>query len=165
MSTIIVQPDGQAHPGSHLDAAAQHRSDRLAMATAEDMEKALAFLSVIDPEAFEIAFTAVRPRADATTEDADQAHDDEEPIPVCRHCGAPAGIFLAHGPGWQHFRGDAATSGRHEIYEPGHPAAVRLAPPRRGPGRPLARKHRPAPRTLRRGAGQPSSSPSAAAPA
>jgi hypothetical protein len=124
MSPIIVQPDGQAHPGSHLDAAAQQRSDRLAEAT-EDMEKALAFLSVIDPEAFEIALTAVRPRADATTEDADRAYDDEEPIPVCRHCGALAGIFLLNGPGWQDFRGDAATSGTQEIYDPGHPAEAR----------------------------------------
>ena len=49
MSTIIVQPGSQAHPASSLDAAARHRSDRLAKATAEDMEKALAFLSVIDP--------------------------------------------------------------------------------------------------------------------
>jgi hypothetical protein len=122
MSTIIVQPDGRAHPASRLDAAARHRSDRLARATAEDMEKALAFLSVIDPEAFEIALTAVRSRADASQEAA--APDDEEPIPVCRHCGAPAGIFLAHGPGWQHFRGDDATSGTHQIYDPGHPAAV-----------------------------------------
>ena len=95
MPTIIVQPDGRAHPGSHLDTAARHRSDRLAEASAEDMEKALAFLSMIDPVAFEIAFTAVRPRADETTEDADKTPDDEEPIPVCRHCGAPVGIFLA----------------------------------------------------------------------
>lgn len=125
MSTIIVQPDGQAHPASRLDAAARHRSDRLAEASAEDMEKALAFLSVIDPEAFEIAFTAIRPRAAETTEDEDQDQDqDQEPFPVCRDCGAPAGIFLTHGPGWQHFRGDAATAGTQETYDPGHPVAI-----------------------------------------
>ena len=85
MSTIIVQPDGRAHPASDLDAAARHRSDRLARATAEDMEKALAFLSVIDPEAFEIALTTVTRRAREEDED-----ENEEPFPVCRHCGAPA---------------------------------------------------------------------------
>ena len=44
------------------------------------------FLSVIDPQAFEIAFTAVTPAAlDASTE-------DEEPVPVCRACGARAAL-------------------------------------------------------------------------
>jgi hypothetical protein len=81
------------------------------------MESALAFLSMIDPEAFEIAFTAVAPRAD-------QVPEDEEPIPVCRQCGALVGIFLAHGLQWQHFRGDGTTSGTQEIHDPGHPAQV-----------------------------------------
>ena len=43
---------------------------------------------------------------------------------MCRECGAPVGIFLAHGLRWQHFRGDGATSGTQEIYDPGHPAEV-----------------------------------------
>jgi hypothetical protein len=89
----------------------------LASASIEDMESALAFLSMIDPEAFEIALTAVTARAAETPE-------DEEPFPVCRQCGAPVGIFLAHGLRWQHFRGDGATSGTQEIYTPGHPAEV-----------------------------------------
>ena len=63
MSPIITQPGRQAHLGAQPDAAARQRRDRLARANAEDMESALAFLSMIDPEAFEIAFTAVAPRA------------------------------------------------------------------------------------------------------
>jgi hypothetical protein len=91
------------------------------------MESALAFLSMIDPEAFEIAFTAAGPRVtDVTkvtgvTEDA-EAPEDEEPIPVCRQCGAPVAIFLAHGLRWQHLRGDNATAGTQEICDPVHPA-------------------------------------------
>jgi hypothetical protein len=50
--------------------------------------------------------------------------EDQEPLPLCRQCGAPAGIFLAYGLRWQHFRGDAATTGHHEIYHPGHQAEV-----------------------------------------
>jgi hypothetical protein len=123
MSTIIAQPGRYAHSGQHPDEAARQRRDRLARATAEDMEKALAFLSVIDPEAFEIALTAAAPRADETPEDA-ATPEDEEPLPVCRHCGAPVGIFLTHGLQWQHFRGDGLTSGAQEIYDPGHPAEV-----------------------------------------
>ena len=115
MSTIIAQPGGRAH--SDPDAAARQRRDRLARATAEEMESALAFLSMIDPQAFEIAFTAATPPAGEIPE-------DEEPFPVCRECGTPVGIFLAHGLRWQHFRGDGITSGAQEIYDPGHPAEV-----------------------------------------
>jgi hypothetical protein len=120
MSTIIAQPGRQAHPNS--DAAARQRRDRLARATVEEMESALAFLSMIDPQAFEIAFTAATPPAGEIPED--EVPEDEEPVPVRRECGAPVGIFLAHGLRWQHFRGDGIASGAQEIYDPGHPAEV-----------------------------------------
>jgi len=115
MQTIITQPSQDAHPDP--DAAARQRADQLARATAEQMEAALAYLSMIDPEAFEIAFTA------ATT-DADEIHEDQEAIPVCRRCGGQVGIFLSRGLQWQHFRGDGITSGAQEIYDPGHAAEV-----------------------------------------
>jgi hypothetical protein len=108
------------------------------------VEKALAFLSMIDPEAFEIGLMAAAPRAAGTARTADipegamtagtaeipeipegaATADDEEPLPVCRECGAPVGIFLNRGLQWRHFRGDAATSGTQEVYDPGHPAHV-----------------------------------------
>lgn len=57
MPTIIVPSGNGAH--ANPDQAARHRADRLAKATPEQIETALAYLSAIDPEAFEIAFTAV----------------------------------------------------------------------------------------------------------
>jgi hypothetical protein len=63
MSAIITQPGREAHPDEHPDAAARRRRDRLARANAGDMEAALAFLGMIDPEAFEIALTAAAPHA------------------------------------------------------------------------------------------------------
>jgi hypothetical protein len=136
MPPIIAQRGRPGHrePGPHPDALARQRRDRLARATAEDMESALAFLGMIDPEAFEIALTAVAPRGGktpVTLEISGDAEDvvipgdavipeDEEPLPVCRHCGAPVGIFPDRGLRWQHFRGDGATSGTQEIYDPGH---------------------------------------------
>jgi len=114
MPTIIAQPGRHGHP--HPDAAARQRRDQLARATTGQMESALAFLSMIDPEAFEIAFTAV-------TAAADQAEDDEA-IPLCRHCGALVAIFPERGLHWQHFRGDGTTSGIQETYDPGHAAEV-----------------------------------------
>src|SRR6202035_2511115 len=109
MSTIITQPGRQAHLEPDPDAAARRRRDRLARASVEDMESALGFLGMIDPEAFEIAFTAVAPRAGETRETPADTEDpeDEEPVPVCRQCGSRVAIFLTHGLGWQHFRGDA----------------------------------------------------------
>ena len=114
MQTIIAQPDQHAHPNP--DAAARQRRDRLAKATTDQMESALAFLSMIDPEAFEIAFTAVTPAADQP--------EDAEAIPLCRQCGTPVATLPDHGMHWQHSRGDGTTSGIQETYDPGHDAEV-----------------------------------------
>ena len=110
MSTIITHPAQEAHPDR--DAAARRRADRLAKATADQMQAALAYLSMIDSEAFEIAFTAVAPAPDDP--------EDEEPIPLCATCGAPVGIFPEVILNWRHFRGATTTSGIHETYDPGH---------------------------------------------
>jgi len=114
MSTIIAQPAREAHP--RLDAAARHRADRLAKATNDQIQAALAYLSMIDPEAFEIAFTAVGP--------ADDSEGDDEPIPLCTTCGAPVGIFPELTLSWRHYRGDATASGSHHTYDPGHTPEV-----------------------------------------
>ena len=123
MSPMITQsgPDAYVNP----DASARERADRLARATTDQMEAALALLSMLDPEAFEIAFTAVPVAASGDC--------DDEPIPVCRECGGLAGIFPDHGLRWQHFRGDDATSGAQQIYEPGHDPAVTWILPDEGP--------------------------------
>jgi hypothetical protein len=120
MSPMIAQsgPNAYANPDgarAGQDASARKRADRLARATAGQMEAALALLSVLDPEAFEIAFTAVPVASD---------DGDDEPIPVCRECGGLVGIFPDHGLRWQHFRGDGTTSGAQQIYESGHDPAV-----------------------------------------
>jgi hypothetical protein len=111
MSTIITHPAQEAHPDR--DGAARKRADRLAKATADHMEAALAYLSMIDPEAFEIAFTA-----------AAEKSEDEAPVPLCAACGAPVGIFPEVILNWHHFRGDATASGIHETYDPDHASEV-----------------------------------------
>ena len=115
MSTTMTHPAQEAHPDR--DAAARKRADRLAKATSDQMQAALAYLSVIDSEAFEIAFMAVPEAAADDTE-------DEEPIPLCATCGAPVGIFPEVILNWRHFRGATTASGIHETYDPGHAAAV-----------------------------------------
>jgi hypothetical protein len=118
MSPMITQSGPNAYANADgaragLDASARKRADRLTRATTDQMEAALALLSMLDPEAFEIAFTAVL-----------IASDDGEPIPVCRECDGLVGIFPDHGLRWQHFRGDGTTLGAQQIYEPGHDPAV-----------------------------------------
>jgi hypothetical protein len=120
MSLIITQPGAPAQV--HPDEAARKRAERLARATPEQAEAALAFLSVIDPLIFGIAMDAVDQTAAGAPEEEQPA--DQEPVPVCRSCGGQVGIFLDHGLDWEHFRGDGTTSGAQEIYDPGHPAEV-----------------------------------------
>jgi len=115
MSTIITHPAREAHPD--LDAAARRRADRLDKATNDQIQAALAYLSMIDPEAFEIAFTAVAPAPDDDPE-------DDEPVPLCGTCGAPVGIFPELILNWRHYRGDATASGPHQTYDPGHTPQV-----------------------------------------
>jgi hypothetical protein len=102
--------------GPSLDASARQRADVLARATVGQMEAVLALLSMLDPEAFEIAFTAVP---------SDPGGDgDEEPIPVCRQCGGLASMFPDRGLSWQHVHGDGITSAARQAYDPGHAPEV-----------------------------------------
>jgi hypothetical protein len=110
MRSMMTQSGPNAH--ADLDAAARKRADRLARATVSQMQAALALLSMLDPEAFEIAFTAVPL---APSDDG-----DDEPIAVCRQCGGLVGIFPDRGLHWQHFRGDGMTTATPQVYEPGH---------------------------------------------
>ena len=132
MSPIITQPGAPAHV--HPDEAARKRRDRLARATAEQAEAALTYLSMIDPLMFGMAMDA----ADLTVSLAPGAGapKDEEPVPVCRQCGALVGIFLDHGLQWQHYRGDGTTAGAQKIYAPGHPAQVTWRLPDEDPQEP-----------------------------
>ena len=128
MSPIITQPGAPAH--AH-DEAARKRRDRLASTTAEQTEAALAFLSAIDPQMFEIAMDAATQIADDAPEEKEP--EDHEPMPVCRRCGGQVGIFLRYGLDWQHFHGNGTTSGQQELYDPGHPAEVTWRLPDEGP--------------------------------
>ena len=114
MFPIIAHLAQEAHPDR--DAAARKRADRLEKATTDQMQAALAYLSVIDSEAFEIAFTAVAPAPDD--------FEDDEPIPLCATCATQVGIFPELTLNWRHFRGDATASGAHQTYDPGHDPEV-----------------------------------------
>jgi hypothetical protein len=112
---MITRPAPSAH--ANPDAIARQRADRLGKATIDQMDAALAFLSVIDGEAFDIALTAVSPVT------IDPLADDE-PVPVCRACGSVVGIFPERGLDWRHYTGEGITSGSQKIFDPGHAPQV-----------------------------------------
>ena len=115
MPTIIPLPARQAHPDR--DAEARRRTDRLNRATTGEMQAALAFLSMIDPDAFEIAFQAVPPSPDALP-------DDEDPVPVCGRCGNPVALFPDHDMTWHHYQAPDDKPGEPEIIDNGHQPQV-----------------------------------------
>ena len=114
MSTIIALPVREAHPDR--DAAARNRMDRLNRATTQEMHAALAFLNMIDPDAFEIAFQAVPPHQEDLP--------DADPEPLCGRCGHPVARFPDEGMTWHHYRGTADASGDHKAVDPGHEPKV-----------------------------------------
>jgi len=116
MSTIIPLPAREAHPD--LDAEARKRADRLNRATAQEMQVALGFLSMIDPEAFEIAFQAV-------PHSQDNLPDLGDPEPLCGRCGGPVAIFPDQGMTWHHYRGAANVDGATAIVHKRHAPRVR----------------------------------------
>jgi hypothetical protein len=115
MSPIIALPIREAHPD--LDAEARSRTDRLNRATAQEMQAALAFLSMIDPEAFEIAFQAV-------PADRDALDELEDPEPVCGRCGGPVALFANQGMTWHHYQAPLGVPSEPEIIETGHEPRV-----------------------------------------
>ena len=120
MFPIITQPGLPVHV--HPDEAARKRAARLSAATAAQSERALAYLSMIDPLMFEIAMDAGALAAVGAA--PEEGSEDPEPVPVCRRCGRQVAIFPDRGLQWEHFRGDGATTGAQETYDPGHPAEV-----------------------------------------
>lgn len=115
MSPIIALPVRSAHPGP--DAGARRRADQLNRATVQEMQAALAFLSITDPGAFEIAFQAV-PRDPAALP------DDGDPEPLCRRCGGPVALFPNQGMTWQHYRVAAGTPAEPQVIDKGHEPQV-----------------------------------------
>jgi hypothetical protein len=116
MSTIIPLPNREAHPDR--DAEARMRMDRLNRATTEEMQAALAFLSMIDPGAFEIGFQAV-------LRNQDDLPDVDDPEPFCSRCGGPVAVFPDQGMAWHHYRGAADISDELEIVDKGHEPQVK----------------------------------------
>lgn len=49
-------------------------------------------------------------------------HEEEEPF--CATCGTTIGIFIEHGDGWHHFRGNGTEQNPNVLYDAGHEPVV-----------------------------------------
>jgi hypothetical protein len=54
--------------------------------------------------------------------------DGQEDEPYCHACGSPAGIFLGHGDGWHHFRGEGTVASPVELFDADHAPEVAWRP-------------------------------------
>ena len=99
-----------------IDPAERHAEDedrmtRLAGLDPEQLPLALAFLAGYLPFAFDVALEATDPSA------VDREPDQE---PYCTKCGAAVGEFLAHGPGYRHYRGVVTATSKPRPYKADH---------------------------------------------
>jgi hypothetical protein len=62
--------------------------------------------------------------ADALAMVLDEDQADHEPEPYCHTCGSPIGIFIGHGDGWHHWRGNGTADSPVELYDAGHAPEV-----------------------------------------
>lgn len=113
-------------PASGLEerrAQAPERLARLAALDPEQLPLALAFLSGYHPRAFDAILDAVQPCAEHGTGD-----DTPGQEPFCVKCGAPVGIFLAHGKGYRHYRGVLTATSKPRPYKADHIPVVAWRP-------------------------------------
>jgi hypothetical protein len=101
-----------------------------ARAVLADYRATLATAPVSTPPGREWMFKLAEALADVLDDDqadeADQADDEDEPY--CYTCGSPIGIFLGHGDGWHHWRGQGTADSPVELYDAGHAPEVAWRP-------------------------------------
>ena len=116
MEYIIPQ-----HPYGTLSTQAE-RLTRLAGLDPEQLPMALTFLSGYHPRVFDAILTAVEPCAPPRAETADME-------PFCVKCNAPVGVFQAHGPDYQHYRGLVTATSKPKPYKADHAPEIGWRPP------------------------------------
>jgi hypothetical protein len=128
MRLIIPERPRSARPlpaSSPEESRAKDR-ERLARLAALDPEQphmALAFLTGYHPAVFDAILDVVEPCGEDGTQDEPA---DQEPF--CAACGAPVGIFLAHGKDYRHYRGILTATSKPRPYKADHAPAIAWRP-------------------------------------
>ena len=94
------------------------------------MSTSLAWIAAMYPQVFDFALVRDRALAGRLTarlaEDEDDGPGEDEPY--CRACGSPVGIFLGHGDGWHHYRGEGTVASPVELFDADHAPEVAWRP-------------------------------------
>jgi hypothetical protein len=104
-------------------AQASERLARLAALDPEQLPMALTFLSGYHPRVFDAILDAVEPCTETSA--GDKTTDQE---PFCLLCGAPVGIFLAHGKDYRHYRGVLTATSKPRPYKADHALVIAWRP-------------------------------------
>jgi ribosomal protein S27AE len=113
-------------PGSGLEERRAESRDRLARLAALDSEQlpmAMAFLSGYHPRVFDAILDAVEPCSEPGIGDSVAGQE-----PFCAKCGAPVGVFLAHGKEYRHYRGVLTATSKPRPYKADHAPVVAWRP-------------------------------------
>lgn len=90
-----------------------------------EMSACLSWLAAMYPQAFDHSLVRDRKLTEELLGRLSDAEDDaDDPEPYCSACGAPVGIFLTHGRGWHHYRGEGTVDSPVELYDADHEPAV-----------------------------------------
>jgi hypothetical protein len=111
--SIPASGSGERRARAHQDL------DRVAALDPEQLPLALAFLSGYHPWVFEAVLEAVAPCDGIGAEDKTPGQE-----PFCVKCGAPVGIFLAHGKEYRHYRGVLTANSKPKPYKADHAPVV-----------------------------------------
>jgi hypothetical protein len=126
-SSIIQHPHGALSiPASGPEERRVRARQDLARIAALDPGQpplALAFLAGYYPAVFEAVLEAAEPCDAPGAEDETPAHE-----PFCVKCGAPVGVFLAHGREYRHYRGVLTTTSKPRPYKTDHKPVVGWRP-------------------------------------
>ena len=76
----------------------------------------------------QLALEAIKRIVALDDDQADEAEDDHwREAYTCSACGALIGVFIGHGDGWHHYRGEGTAASPVELFDAGHEATFALA--------------------------------------
>jgi hypothetical protein len=86
-------------------------------------------LDNIGYDVHELAKALEGPRGEVAALAAARLDEDDGLEPYCTTCGQWASIFIGHGDGWHHYRGEGTVASPVELYDAGHAVTLgRVAP-------------------------------------
>jgi hypothetical protein len=102
------------------------KDEPVTIPAAEDMG---AVITALLDDGYAVEITRIPGGAELAADMHDKDQDDDGTEQYCTTCGHWAGIFIGHGDGWHHYRGEGTAASPVELYDVGHEVtAARTVP-------------------------------------